>query len=198
METTEEINKILEQLPFNTYEDIFNAVNNNKASFKFKFSTAFQISNLTKPICTTLGLFVGFLLTSIFTIVLSMYFNYYLLLLLLPINFILACVINNLKLPKKVAWICFIVNLFLIKLPYPIFIESINIILLYFFNAIWWTFISQNAINIMHDNQSVFLYAWYNFGLLIEDIMGNSYFYNPYIPTDMANKTDYYTENTNL
>ena len=171
-----EINNIFSKLPFNSYEDLFTAIRNNKANFKFNQSTCSQLASVKHQLFGNLGNLIGFVITTILLIIYSIYFNFYWDLLLIPFNLVLSYLIVYLPKLKKIAWIIIIIDLFLIKLNSFFFILALDIILLYFFYNIWWKKICKYSFEELEYNKEAFLWAWNRNGLAIEDSYGNTYF----------------------
>lgn len=168
------IDEILSKLPFNTYSDLFNAIINGKATLKIMRSDCSQIASIKHPYCATL-MYVGFLMSTILIIFLAFYFKYYGILCFIPVNFFLASLIVFLPILKVIAWIVLLFDLFIVKLPYFIFVESISIIIIAFFYNIWWNKIYKYAIYELQFNKEAFLWSWNRNGLAIEDCYGNTY-----------------------
>ncbi len=171
-----EIVQILNKLPFNSYQDLFNAVKNRKAIFKFNQSTCSQIAQVKHPYFGSIGNLLGFAVTSILLIAYSIYFHFYWSLLLIPINFVLSYLLVLFPSMKKIAWGLLIVDIFFVKINSFFIVLAIDIILLYFFYNFWWNKISKYAILELELNQEAFLWAWNRNGLAIEDNIGNIYY----------------------
>lgn len=171
-----EINNIFNKLPFNSYEDLFKAIKNNKANFKFNQSTCSQLASVKHPLFGSLGNLLGFVVTTILLVIYSIYFNFYWDLLLIPFNLVLSYLIIFLPKLKTIAWIVLIVDLFFIQLNSFFLIFAIDIILLYFFYNLWWNKICKYSFKELEYNKEAFLWAWNRNGLAIEDNYGNTYF----------------------
>lgn len=169
-----EIDKILSKLPFNKYSDLFNAIINGKATLKIMRSDCYQIANINHPYCNMLML-IGFLISTILIIFLAFYYRYYGILFFIPINFLLTYIICFFPMLKHISWIALLCDLFVFKLPYFIFVESICIIVISFFYNIWWKKTYKYAIYELQFNENAFLWSWNRYGLGIEDCYGNIY-----------------------
>ena len=125
-----ETEKILQNTPFNTYDDLFLAVYNNKASIKLSNHACRQIAQTEKPVFANFGIHFGIIPSAIITIVFSIYSaNYYLLfLLLLELVFPLAVYFfYNLKIKTGgIAVAIVLCDLFFIKLPPFVLIAALS------------------------------------------------------------------------
>ena len=167
--------EILSKLPFNSYRDIFNSIHNRKANIKILRSDCTQIAGLKHPYFSTLGMYIGFIITSIILILLSININNFWLLLYIPLNFILSLFVAYIPKVKSICWGILIVDLFLIKLPNFVLIFCLDYIAVSFFYDIWWNIVYKQAIKELEYNEEVFLWSWNRCGLAIEDCYGNTY-----------------------
>lgn len=167
--------EILSKLPFNSYLDLFNAIKSKKATIKIKRNDCMQIAGLKHPYFSALGMYAGFLITTIILILLSFKINNFWLLLYVPINFILSFLIVYMRKIKNICWIALIIDLFFIRFPNFILILCLDIIAISFFYDIWWNIIYKQAIKELEYNQEAFLWSWNRLGLAIEDCYGNTY-----------------------
>ena len=166
---------ILNNLPFNSYGDLFFAIKEGKATIKLLRSDCSQIASIKHPYFATLGLYIGFLVTMIFLVFLSFKINNYWLLLLVPINFILSSIISHIPKLKVVAWGILLLDLFVLRLQNFVLITCLDIICIQFFYDIWWNIVYKQAIVELQDNEEAFLWSWNRCGLSIEDCYGNVY-----------------------
>lgn len=169
------MDEILNSLPFNTYNDLFNAIQNQKATIKIMRSDCTQIAGIRHPLFSNLGIHIGFAFMLVLLIFLSITFNNYWLLIWIPINFILTYIITYIPLLTKISWTVLLLDLFIIKLPFFIFISSLNIIIISSLYNIWWNKVYKQAITELKYNQEAFLWSWNRCGLAIEDCFGNTY-----------------------
>lgn len=166
---------IINNLPFNSYDDLFNAIVQGKATVKIMRSDCSQISGIKHPYFSTLGIYIGFLITTIYLIYFSINLNNYWLLLIIPVNLVLSSIIIYIPKLKIIACIILILDLFIFKLSSSIFILCLDIILIQFFYDIWWNIIYRQAIEELINNEEAFLWSWNRCGLSIEDCYGNMY-----------------------
>lgn len=169
--------KILKDTPYNTYEDLFSAVYNNKARIHLSNLACREISRTEKPIFSAWGLYLGIIPSSIITILLSIgYQNYYLLLLLL-LEFIFPITIYFLKnLMIKIGWFTlafFLFDLLILKVPFPI--TTTCWLICYWIAKKWGQSIYKTSIRILRDDESLFVWAFESHNLQIEDLYGNIY-----------------------
>lgn len=161
-------------LPFNSYSDIFNAIKNKKATLRINRSDCYKISSIKHSKFTTIGMFFGFATTLLLLLGYCYLYNNYWVLLLVPINFMLAFLIGYFSKLKTIAWIILFFNILFIENTI-ISICCIDIIVISFFDKIWWNRIYKYAIQEMYNNSEIFLWAWNRYGITIEDCFGNSY-----------------------
>lgn len=167
--------EIFSILPFNTYKDLFNAINNKKATIKLMRSDCVQIAGIKHPYFSSFGMYIGCLITLIINIYLSIILsNYWLLLLIIPTIILNLFIIFVPKL-KYIAWIIFLFDLFIVRLPNFITFTCINIILVFFFYNIWWNKTYKYAIKELEFNEEAFIWTWNRCGIGIEDSFGNTY-----------------------
>lgn len=161
-------------LPFNSYSDMFNAIGNKKANLRINRSDCYKISSINHPAFTSIGLFIGFIVTLVLLVLTSYFYDNYWLLLLIPVNFILTYLIGYFPKLNALAWLILIINIIFFANIITT-ICCIDIILISFFYKIWWNRIYKNAIKEMYYNQEAFLWAWNRYGISIEDCFGNLY-----------------------
>lgn len=170
-----DIEYILSKLPYNTYFDLMNSVQEGKTTIKLMRSDCSQIAGVKHPYFSTLGMYIGFLVTTIIIIWLIIQSSNYWLLLYIPINFIFPHIILFLPKTKYIAWVVLIIDLFFLKLPSVFMLTSIDIIALFFFYDIWWNILFRQAIQELKVNQEAFLWSWNRCGINITDSYGNNY-----------------------
>lgn len=175
----QEIETILQSTPFNSYEDLFIAVYNKKATIKLSNSACRQIAQTEKPIFSNLGMYFGFIASAIMTVALSVYSTNYLLLLLLFAEFVFPLAVyllNNLKIKTGfIAGIIVVCDLFFFKMPLPILILS-WCWLFCSWSVIWWQKrVYTMSVKILKYNEDAFVWAFTSHNLLIEDCYGNVY-----------------------
>lgn len=161
-------------LPFNTYTDLFNALANKKANLRINRSDCYKISSLKHPAFTTIGMFIGFAVALLFIIGMSYLFNNYWFLLLIPINFLLTYLVGYLPKLKFIAWIVLFLNIIFLSNT-AITVCCIDVIMISFFDRLWWNRIYKYAVQEMYYNQEAFMWAWNRYGISIEDCFGNIY-----------------------
>lgn len=170
-----DIEYILSKLPYNTYFDLMNSVQEGKTTIKLMRSDCHQIAGVKHPYFATLGMYMGFLVTTIVIIWLIIQSGNFWLLLYIPINFIFPHILIFMPKIKYLAWVVLIFDLFIIRLPNVFMITSIDIIALFFFYNVWWKTIYRQALQELKLNQEAFLWSWNRGGLAIEDSFGNTY-----------------------
>ncbi len=169
--------KILEDTPYNTYEDLFNAVYNNKARIHLSNLACREISRTEKPVFSAWGLYLGIIPSFIITILLSIgYQNYYLLLLLL-LELIFPIAIYFLKnLMIKIRWFTLafcLFDLLILTVPFPI--TTLCWLICYWIAKKWGQNIYKTSIKILREDESLFVWAFDSHNLQIEDFYGNIY-----------------------
>lgn len=167
--------EILKNLPFNSYNDLINALKNGKATLKIMRSDCSQIASIRHPHFAVLGMYMGFFVTLIALMFLSIKLQNYWLLSLIPINFILNLFIVYIPKIKTISWILLFVDLFIISFPTWILITCLDIICISFFYNIWWNIVYKQTLQELQYNQEAFLWSWNRCGLSIEDFYGNNY-----------------------
>lgn len=174
-----ETKNILHSTPFNTYDDLFSAVFNNKASIHLSNSACRQIVETQKPILANFGLHIGIIPSAIITIAFSVCStNYYLLLLIL-----LECVfpyaiyfLNNYKIKTwYIAALVVLVNLLFVELPLFIFVASLCWLICLWTVSWWQKTIYIRSIKILQYNEDAFAWAFNSHNLLFKDCYGNIY-----------------------
>src|SRR5574344_1541226 len=129
---------ILKNTPFNSYSDLFNAVKSGKANIKMLRTDCSEIARIKHPYFSTLGIFIGFLVTLISLIFFAIILNNYWLLLLIPVNFILSFFINYMPKLQYLSLVFLFLALFIFQFPNFVWITFIDIITMNFFYNIWW------------------------------------------------------------
>ncbi len=168
------INDVLEELPFNEYQDIFNAVKMGKANMKMNASDAMKIADINHPYVTNLLFFLPILLSIIPVIWYCITVESWWMLLILPINFILSLFIRFMPKIHYLAYIILALGFF-IAIPLQFIVIAICLIIIHFSYEFWWGITYTNAFSEMQNNQEVFLWAWNRFGISIIDNVGNTY-----------------------
>ena len=153
------ISKILKNTPYNTYNDLFNAIYNGKATIKILRGDASQIASVKHPY-SVLSLYLGFLTTTLMIIYFSVISSSYWLLLLVPVNLILQNIIAYIPKLKIIAFSMLMIDLFIIKLYNWIAIECLAVLLISFFYNVWWNKTYKYAIKEMSLNKEAFLWSW--------------------------------------
>lgn len=168
------VSEIINNTPFNSYEDLFNAIYNKKATLKLLRSDCSQIASIKHPYSTLL-MYLGFLITTIIIILCSIKFHNYWLFLFIPINFFLQSFIIYVPKLSSLSFIALLIDLFLFKLPNFITIEFLCVFLISIFYHLWWNKIYKYAISELRFNKEAFFWSWQRYGLSIEDSFGNTY-----------------------
>lgn len=174
-----EIKKILDTTPFNSYDDLFSAINSGKASIKLSNSACRQISQIEKPLYSNLGLFLGFIPSIFFTIWYSVntgnFWTLFLILLELLLPYIVyLCLGFNLKV-HYLSYIVFLANFFI---KVPVFLNLLAFILLFSYWGVtfWEKSLYVRAIKILRYKQDAFLWGYSSNNLAIADCFGNLYY----------------------
>lgn len=173
------IEKILQYIPFNTYDDLFSAIFNNKASIKLSNNACRQIVATEKPVLANFGIYYGIIPSAILTIALSMYFFKISLLLLIVLEIIFPIAIyflNNLKIKTwPFAIVVVVIDLFFVELPSFVLVLSLSWLVCSWVINWWQKKVYILSVKILKYNKDAFEWAYNSCNLLIEDCYGNIY-----------------------
>lgn len=173
------IDRILKHTPYNSYDDLFGAVFNGKATIRLSNSACRQIAETEKPILANLGLHFGFIPSAILTIGFSIYSANYWLLLLLLLELAFPFVIYLLNGFKIKAWpialVVLVVDLFIVKMPLGVLIAVLCWLICSWVIAWWQEKIYVLSVKLLRFKKDAFEWAYNSHNLFIEDCYGNRY-----------------------
>ena len=173
------IDRILKHTPYNSYDDLFRAVFNGKATIRLSNSACRQIGETEKPILANFGLHFGFIPSAILTIGFSIYSANYWLLLLLLLELVFPFAIyllNGFKIKTwPIALIVLIVDLFILKMPLGVFIATLSWLICSWVISWWQKKIYVLSVKILQYKEDAFEWAYNSHNLFIEDCYGNVY-----------------------
>ena len=175
----QEIERILQHTPYNSYEDLFGAVYGNKATIRLSNNACRQIAQTEKPVLANFGIHFGFIPSAIVTVAFAIHSANYLLLLLLLAECIFSFAVyllHNLKIKTWfIAGIIVICDLFFFEMPLFVLILALS----WLFNSwtvSWWQKkVYVASVKILQYNEKAFEWAYNSHNLLIEDCYGNVY-----------------------
>ena len=176
---TKEIERILQNTPYNSYEDLFGAIYSGKARIGISLSACRQIATINRPFFANYGMHFGFVPSALLTIALSLSIENHMLLLLLPLEFMFSFAVYLLRIFKVKPWpiaaIILLVDLFIIKTPLYVFILTTSWLLCCLACRIWQKKSYSLSIKVMQCNTDAFEWAFNSHNLTIEDCYGNTY-----------------------
>ena len=173
------IKKILQHTPYNTYDDLFTAVSNGKATIRLSNSACRQIAETEKPILANFGLHFGVIPSALLTIGFSVYSSNYWLLLLLLLELVFPFAIyllNGFKIKTwPIALVILAVDLFVVKMPLGVLVATLSWLICSWIITWWQNKIYVLSVKILQFKKDAFEWAYNSHNLFIEDCYGNRY-----------------------
>lgn len=174
------MDEMLKDLPWNSIEDIWHAIETGHADMSMMRNTIFNIAQLKHPFILILGVLAPYLISTTILITLCIALKCpFAILLILP-NIIYALFAFHLKnIHNLFIWAVIILGIFF-TLPIWVYIWAISIYICKILDSIWYAKAYKYAYKELRYNPQFFSELYLDGLIALFDVYGNFYKYNPY------------------
>ncbi len=174
-----DLETILEDTPYNSYEDLFTAIYSNKAKIFISSRALRDISYLERPFTVSYGNYFGIIPSIVLTVIATIVHQNLFLLLLILLELIFPFIIIFLNAFKiKSTWLAIaliIIDLFFFELPIAIpLLAACWVINAWLLKRVE-NSLYRTSVRLLRNDVDSFVDAYYSSELTIEDCYGNRY-----------------------